>query len=103
MYVLCCGEGGLLCCVFAEVVWGISFMWRWGPDVVWVVLVGVILCGFVVYVCGVVDFGMGGCVVLLPRLWRLCGSCWGKFMVGGCTGSDCGRMSGQKSLSGRRC
>ncbi len=66
MYVLCCGEGGLLCCVFAEVVWGISFMWGWGPNEVWVVLVGVILCGFVVYVCGVVDFGMGGCVVLLP-------------------------------------
>ena len=58
--------------------------------------------GFVASGCSVVDVGLGGCVVIHPRLWRLCGSCWVKFLVGGCTGSDCGRMSGQKSLNGRR-
>ncbi len=44
-----------------------------------------------------------GCVGFHPRLCRLCGSCgcvvvW----VGGCTGSDCDMMPGQKSLRGRR-
>ena len=62
--------------------------------------------GFVASGCGVVGVGLGGCVVIDPRLWRLCGSCWVIVMVVvvvvvGCTGSDCGRMSGQKSLSGR--
>jgi len=56
---------------------------------------------FVACGCGVVVVGLGGCVVVHLRLWRLCGSCWGVVMVMGCTGSDCGRMSGQKSLSGR--
>ena len=58
-------------------------------------------CGFVASGCGVVDVGLGGCVFVHLRLWRLCGSCWVTLMVGGCTVSECGRMSGQESLSGR--
>ena len=41
-------------------------------------------------------------VAFHPRLWRLCGN-WSCVVVGvgGCTDSDCGIMSGQKSLRGR--
>ena len=48
-------------------------------------LVGVGFCvkgGFVASRCGVVDVGLGGCVVIHPRLWRLCGGCWVIVMVG---------------------
>ena len=30
-----------------------------------------------------VDVGLGGCVVVHPRLWKLCGVCWVIVMVGG--------------------
>ena len=76
------------------------------PIGVWVVFVRVgfcVGCGFVVSGCGVVDVGLGGCAFVHLRLWRLCGVCWVIVMVGECTGSDCGRMSSQKSLSGRSC
>ncbi len=45
---------------------------------------------------------LGGCVGCHLRLWRLYGGWdWVSVGVGGCTGSDCGRMSGQKSLRGQ--
>ncbi len=39
-------------------------------------------CGFVAFGCGVVDVGLGGCVFVHMRLWRLCGGCWVTVMVG---------------------
>ena len=104
MPVLCCDEGRLWCCVLVEVLEGGSFMCKGGPKGVWVVFVGVGLCvkgGFVALGCGVVEVGLGGRVVVHPRLWRLCGGCWVIVVAGGCTTSDYGRMSGHKSLSWR--
>jgi hypothetical protein len=45
---------------------------------------------------------VGVCVGFHPRLWRLCGSgSYESVEVRRCIGSDCGRMSGHKSLRGR--
>ena len=39
--------------------------------------------GFVALGCGAVEVGLGGRVVVHPRLWRLCGGCWVIVVAGG--------------------
>ncbi len=74
---------------------------------VWLLFEGIWVCGrggSITYGVTLVGVVLRGCVGFHPRLCKLCGSC-GCVVVcvggGGCTGSDCGMMSGQKSLRGR--
>ncbi len=57
------------------------------------------VCNIYGYFIGCFDEGFVG---FQPRLWRLCDG-WGCVRVDlwRCIGSDCGRMSGQKSRNGR--
>jgi len=58
---------------------------------------GLMMCGITVY-----SGGGEGNVYFHPILWRLCGGCVCVIGFGMWIESDCGDMSGQKSLNERR-
>ncbi len=73
---------------------------------VWLLFNGIWVCdggGSIASGATLVGAVWRGCVGFHPMLCKLCGSCGCVVVcVGGYTGSDCGMISGQKSLRGRR-